>query len=146
MSRENVELVMSTHIGQDVDLGSLAEEDDARARVLDRIAASFDPSFECTMWFPEMAPVTYTGGLDGLSAAWQDWLKHWASYTVETEDVVDCGDRVLVVHRAHARRRPDMPETTLRRATIWTVRDHRIVHVDFNIPYAEALTVLESAA
>ena len=146
MSAENVELVMSTRIGPDVDLATLADDSDASGRVLDGIRDAFDPSFQCTMRFPGLAPVTYTGGVDGLGDAWRDWLKQWSSYRIETEEVIDCGESVVVVHRAYAQSRPGTDETTLRRATIWTVRDSRIVHIDFNVPYTEALDALEPAA
>lgn|GEM_PF-1061477 len=139
MSAENVALVMSTRIGPDVDLSTLAADETASAEVLERIQHAFDPSFQCTMRFPGLAPVTYTGGVEGLGAAWRDWLKHWASYRIESEEVIDRGDQVVVVHTAYARSRPSTPETKLRRATVWTVRDERIVHVDFNMPYNEAL-------
>jgi hypothetical protein len=145
VSAENVELVMSTRLEPDVELIALAGDPDASARVLDGIRHAFDPSCQCTMRFPGLAPVTYTGGVDGLGHAWRDWLKHWASYRIETEEVLDCGERVVVLHTARAQSRPGVPESTLRRATIWTVRDRLIVHVDFNVPYNEALTVLEPA-
>jgi len=139
MSAENVALVMSTRIGPDVDLSSLAGDASASTQVLDGIRNAFDPSFQCTMRFPGLAPVIYTGGVEGLGAAWRDWLKHWASYRIESEEVIDRGEQVVVVHTAYARSRPGTPETALRRATVWTVRDSRIVHVDFNVPYSEVL-------
>jgi hypothetical protein len=145
LSAENVELVMSTRLEPNVELIELAGDPDASARVLDGIRHAFDPAFQCTMRFPGLAPVTYTGGVDGLGDAWRDWLKHWASYRIETNEVIGCGERVAVVHTARAQARPGVPETMLRRATIWTVRDGLIVHVDFNVPYNEALAILEPA-
>ncbi len=53
--------------------------------------------------------------------------------------MIDRGEQVVVVHTAYARSRPGTPETMLRRATVWTVRENLIVHVDFNVPCNEAL-------
>lgn len=148
MSAENVELVMSMSVMSfepNVDLVSLAGDPDASAQRLDAIRCAFDQSFRCTMRFPGLAPVTYAGGLAGLGDAWRDWLKHWSSYKVETEEVFDCGERVVVVHTARAKSRPSVPEATLKRATICTFRDDLIVHIDFNVPYGEVLPLLEPA-
>ncbi len=136
---------MSTSLELNVDLVSFAGDPGLSARRLDGIRNAFDPSFQCTMRFPGLAPVTYTGGVDGLRDAWRDWLKHWMSYRIEHEEVLDCGDRVVVVHTARVKSRPSVPEATLRRATICTLRDGLIVHIDFNVPYSEALDVLEPA-
>jgi ketosteroid isomerase-like protein len=138
VSAENVELVRSLQLAPDVDVASLVKDDEASERLSDVLAPLFDPSVECTMRFPGMARVTYSG-LDGLREAWRDWLRYWATYRFEVEDVVDGGERVVVVLRGHGRREPGRPETTLRRATVWRLRDRRVVRVDFNVPYPEAL-------
>jgi hypothetical protein len=96
------------------------------------------------MRLPGMAPVVYSG-LEGLRLAWRDWLKQWASYRVEIEDVLDRGERVVVLLRGHGRREPDAPEITRRRATVWTVRDRRVSSVDFNVPYGEAVAEVGAA-
>ena len=140
MSAENVELVRSCQLGPDADVAVLVKDDEAAGRLGEAIGRLFAPSVQCTMRFPGVAPVTYPRGLPGLRAAWLDWLRQWASYRVEIEDMIDCGDRVLVVNRVRARRRADAPEITLRRANVWTVHDQLIVHVDFNLAYADWLT------
>ena len=141
MSSENADLVRSLQRTPDVDVKRLVDPDrDDHLR--DVIGHLFDPEVECTMRFSGMAPVIYPRGLDGLKAAWQDWLKHWASYRTEIEDVIDGGERIVVIHRGYGRRQPDGPETALRRAAIWTVRDRCVVRVDFNVPPAEALATV----
>ncbi|HMD52776.1 MAG TPA: nuclear transport factor 2 family protein [Solirubrobacteraceae bacterium] len=146
MSAENVELVKSLQMGPDVDVASFLEDDEAVARLRDAIACSFDPLVQCTMRFPGIPPVTYPGGLDGLHAAWRDWLRQWESYRVEVEDVLDCGEQVIVALRVQGRRTPRSPETTHRRATVWTVREERVVSVDFNVPYDEAIASAQATA
>jgi len=141
VSAENVELVRSLQLGPEVDVVSfvsVGDPPDERQGALERL---FDPAVECTMRLPGMAPVAYLG-LEGLRDAWRDWLKHWASYRVETEDVIDGGERVVVVHRSRGRPGSDAAEVTRRRATIWTLRDNLVTSVHFNVPYAEALAAI----
>jgi hypothetical protein len=142
VSAENVELVLSFQLDRDGDVAGLLADEDAVGRLREEIEHSFDRSVRCTMRFPGMAPVHYNDGLDGLRAAWQDWLKRWESYRVEVENVIDAGERIVIVHRAHGRPRPGAPEETIRRAGVWTVRDNKVVHVDFNVPVTEALAAV----
>jgi ketosteroid isomerase-like protein len=93
-----------------------------------------------------MSPVTYAGGLEGLAEAWRDWLRSWSSYTFEVEEILDGGDRVVVIKLGRGRPRPGAPETVLRRASIWTVSDGLITQVDFNVPHGEALSMVGLAA
>ena len=138
MSAENVELVRSIHPGPDFDLALLVNDDRACDRWRDAHGHLFDPSVQCTMRLPGMAPVSYSG-LSGLRDAWRDRLRRWSSYRDEIEDVIDGGVRAVVLHRHRGRPKPGADEITQRSATVWNVRDGRIESVDFNIPYAEAL-------
>jgi hypothetical protein len=137
-SAENVELIRSLHPGPDVNIVALVEDEAAAGRLRDVIEHLFDPAIKATMRFPGLKPVTYAG-LDGMHEAWRDWLKHRTSYKDEIEDVIGDGDRVLVVHRGYRQDSPDVPESVLRRVTVWTLQQGRIVGVDFNVPYADAL-------
>jgi len=145
LSAENVELVRSLHPGPDFDLAPLVNDDQASDFWREVLSHLFESSVRATMRLPGMAPTTYSG-LDGLRDAWRDWLKHWTSYHDEIEDVIDGGERVVVVHRCRGRPRPGAPEVTRRSATVWTVRDGRIASVDFNVPCTEALTSVELAS
>lgn len=140
MSAEDVALVLSLQVDPEDDVRSLVHDDDAAERMREEIADAFDPSVQCTMRLRGMAaPVVYPSGLDGLRAAWTDWLQHWASYRTEVEDVIDADEHVVVVKRARGRPAPDAAEETIRRADVWTVVDNKVVHIDFNVPVAEAL-------
>ena len=145
MSSENVELIRSFHPGLDVDVAALVEDDDAARRMQEAIEHAFDPGVECTMRFSGGAAVRYPGGIEGLRTAWQDCLKHWVSCHTEVEDMIDAGDRVVVIFAVQGRQSPEGPEIALKRATIWTLRDNRVVRVDFNLPLSEALAALERA-
>jgi ketosteroid isomerase-like protein len=146
LSLENVEMVRALQPGPDMDVATVLADREAAARWLEEVAPHFDSDVQGTMRFPGMAPVTYAGGLEGLAEAWRDWLRSWSSYRFEIEDVIDGGDRVVVVKLGRGRQRPGAPETALRRAAIWTVRDSLVTRVDFNIPYNEALSAVGLAA
>ena len=44
-------------------------------------------------------------GHDGLVALWERWLESWDEYSLEPEQVIDCGDRLVVVLRQRGRGR-----------------------------------------
>lgn len=139
MSLENVELVRSLQPGPDMDVAGVLADEEAAARWLAEVAPYFEDDVQGTMRFPGMAPVTYSGGLEGLAEAWRDWLRAWSSFRFEVDEVHDGGDQVVVVKVGRGEPRPGAPEKVLRRAAIWTVREGLISRVDFNIPESEAL-------
>jgi ketosteroid isomerase-like protein len=81
-------------------------------------------------WHTSQAPAT-TYGLPGLRALWLDWLAPWASYRTEIEELSDLGERVVAIVCDYGRRESGAPEIAMRTATVWTVRDGRIVRADF---------------
>jgi hypothetical protein len=133
-----VDLIRSLHPGPHVDIAALVNDEEAAGRLRNAIGHLFDPAIKATMRFPGLAPVTYSG-LDGMRAASRDWLMHRTNYSDEIEDVIGDGDRVIVVHRGYRRDSPDAPASVLKRVTVWTLEQGRIVGVDFNVPYADAL-------
>ena len=145
MSAENVEIVRSMHPGPDVDFAPIVNDDGRAGEWRVALEGLFHPGVRGTMRLPGMAPVTYTG-LDGLREAWQDWLRHWASYRDEIEEMIDDGERVVVVHRYSGRPRPGAPEITRRHATVWTLHERRVASVDFNVPHEDALASVRAEA
>ncbi len=55
----------------------------------------------------------------------------------------DAGDHLERDEARDGQPAPGEPEITRRSATVWTVRRGRVVGVDFNIPYGEALAAVE---
>ena len=143
MSVEDVELVLSLQLDQGADAAVLASDDAGTAGYLASIADAFDPAFECTMQFPDLNPVTYRKRVDALHGAWLDRLKHWAGYRAEIEGVIDAEPRVIVFHRAYVRHSPDATESVLEVASIWTLRDHRLIRAEFNVPQPEARAIAD---
>jgi ketosteroid isomerase-like protein len=80
-------------------------------------------------------------GLEQLYAVFVDWLKTWERFTVHAEEFIEVDDRVLVLYHRHARMRGTDSTLELEQegATLWTLRDSKLVHgVDFG-DRAEAL-------
>jgi ketosteroid isomerase-like protein len=70
---------------------------------------------------------------------WLEWLAPWKTYRVETEEVIDLGDRVLVLVRAFGRLEGSQGEVENTSASLWTVRDRKIARVEFYVDRTEAL-------
>jgi ketosteroid isomerase-like protein len=138
VSAENVELVRSLQPAPDVDLVAFFADDDAAGALAEAAARFFDSGFECTMQLPGSPATTY-GGVDGFRATWRDWLAPWASYRTEIEDLIDVGERVVVLARDYGRREPGAPEVEQRNAAVWTVHEGRVVRAEFYADRREGL-------
>jgi SnoaL-like domain len=142
MSAENVELVRSVYPGPEVDVVALMTDEEAAASWIKTVAPHFDPSLEGTVRLPGFAAPVIFRELRGLRQVWRGWIDKWESFHVEIEETIDGGERIVTVDRVHGHRGPDGPEEALRRTSIWTVRDGRIVRADYNVPHAEALAAV----
>jgi len=76
--------------------------------------------------------------MDGLIESWRDWLAPWATYRVEVEEAIDCGDQVLMLVYDFGRREPGAPEVKSRNAAIWTIRDGKVARAEFYADRARA--------
>jgi ketosteroid isomerase-like protein len=66
-------------------------------------AELFDPEFEAVFSagaFPD--PGTYRGGRRTLDA-WRNWLDAWDEFSLELEDAIAVGERVVVLNRLRGR-------------------------------------------
>jgi ketosteroid isomerase-like protein len=102
-------------------------------------APFFTPDFECVFVREDVGRAAYAG-LDGLRAAWLDWLTPWESYHAEIEDVIDAHEgRVLVLTRDYARPKGSDAEVYFVGAPVWTVRDGKVSRIEFYWNRAEGL-------
>jgi ketosteroid isomerase-like protein len=102
-------------------------------------APFFTADFECVFVRDDVGRAAYSG-LDGLRAAWLDWLLPWESYHAGVEDVIDAGDgRVLVLTNDHARPKGASAEVNFMGAPVWTVRDGKVARIEFYWNRAEGL-------
>ena len=97
MSQENVDFLRALFDGA----GSLDRQGmlDALPEV---IAQTCDPEIE---WVedPQRADGRVYRGHDGVRESWERWLQDFENYGFDVEELIDCGDKVLVVAREHGR-------------------------------------------
>jgi ketosteroid isomerase-like protein len=131
MSQANVDLVRRLQPGPHVDLAAMFRNDDAfREQLAEAIAPLLDSDFEGVFGVDE-APKSNYVGIDGLRAVWIDWLAPWATYRTEIEELIDAGERVVVLVRDFGRRKESTQEVELVTGAVWTVRDGKIARADF---------------
>jgi ketosteroid isomerase-like protein len=138
VSQENVELVRRLQPRPDVDLAALFRDEGSAGGFAETFVSFFHADCQCVLHMPGAEQVTYTG-LDGWRDGWRDWLEPWVSYRSEIEDLLDDGERVVVLVRDYARRVPGAPEVGQIAAAVWTVRDGKIARAEFYATRAEAL-------
>lgn len=140
MSREDVDLVRRLLAPFEAgELTSLFRDEAVWAAVAGAGAGLLADDFECVFVRQDLGRSTYTG-VDGLRAAWLDWLAPWESYRAQVERVVDLGDgRVLVLGRDRARPRSARAETSFSGAPVWSVRDGKLARIEFYWSRAEGL-------
>lgn len=137
MSQGNVELVLALLPALDRDFVQLFGDDEMWAAFTETVAPLFQPDFESATVLVGVE-TTYTG-MDGLRAIWLDWLRPWASYRTEVEQVIDCGDRVLLLSSDFGRRAASTQEVRLAATFVFTVRDGKIARWEGFPDRADAL-------
>jgi ketosteroid isomerase-like protein len=140
MSQHNVDVVKAL-IPQDTDIARLFRDDRLFARAREALAPVLTDDFVNVVIVPGQTRTDE--GAEGMRGNWLDWLEPWASYRVAVDEVVDLGERVLVLSR-HSGRRKDMDgEVEMIAAAILTFRDGKVARWE---DYAERAVGLEAAA
>jgi ketosteroid isomerase-like protein len=130
MSVENVEIVRRLQPGPDVDLTELF--DVARDADVEAAVAAADPIFtdDFVCIFHALSEEPHFG-ISGLRRRWRDWLAPWESYRTQIKELVDAGDRVVVLSRDFGRRSGMDLEVHFDGCAVWTVRDAKIAGAEF---------------
>lgn len=126
MSQETVDLIVGLQAAPDVDLARLFRG----GATLSALTRALHPDFQAA-FVDTLHGTTAYSGIDGLREAWLDWVSPWATYRTEIEDVLDLGERVLLLVRDYARGQGSSQEVMLLGAAIWTLRDGKIVRAEF---------------
>ncbi|HEY4426858.1 MAG TPA: nuclear transport factor 2 family protein [Solirubrobacteraceae bacterium] len=140
MARANMKLLMSLAPSEDADLVHMYRDDENWAALTDTAAAAFHP--DCESVRPGLPGGRTYIGLDGLRSAWLDWLAPWASYHVEIEQAIDCGDRILLLVNNFGRLEGSTEVVTNATAGVYTFRDGRIARWEIYSDRAEALNAV----
>src|SRR5262245_14211603 len=128
MSQENVELVRRAAL-------AFADGDmEEAARILDPEVELHPPAED-----PDVEPV-YRGP-DGFGTWLQTWLEAWEEFEFRIEEVLDAGDRVVVIYSQRGRGKASGVEIENRLGAVATVRDGRIVRGDLYLDPDEARRV-----
>jgi SnoaL-like domain len=136
MSQKNVELVRSLIPTPDTDVAALFRDEDLFEAMKDALAHLLDPTFDSVaVW---QGNRTYSG-IEGFREMWLDWVQPWETYYVRVDEVIDAGDRVVVLIRDRARRHDMDAEVELIAGSVWTIRDGRLARVEFCGDREEAL-------
>ena len=136
MSQENVEIVRASQpVG--VDFVTLFGDDDEWRAFVARLAPLLHTDFECVRTSVPGSGTYY--GTEGLRMLSLDWLAAWAAYRTEIDDIIDCGDQVVVLHSSYGRLEGSTLEVKLSPGNVWTLRDGKIARVEYYAHRDEAL-------
>lgn len=128
MSQENVELVRTIIPPPELDLAAIVRNDELFAATAAALGHLVAADIECAaVW----AGGKTFEGIEGFRQMWLDWLEPWETYHSEVDEMIDRGDRVLVLGRDRGRRRGMDLEVPLTSGSIWEVRDGLLARVEF---------------
>jgi ketosteroid isomerase-like protein len=138
---ENVEL--ATRIMSSLPLDDLggAFRDSGRVAAM---AATLEPLVKPDVEVVRIGP-EYTGegvtyrGLEGFLEFWTDWLEPWASFSIETEAILDAGDKVVQVARQTGRTDDQSAPIESQGAAVMTFQDGRLTRIEFHLDRERAM-------
>ena len=108
------------------------------------MAATLEPLVEPDIEVVRIGP-EYTGegisyrGLDGFLEFWTDWLEPWESFSIETEEFLDAGDKVVQVARQTGRTGAGSAPVDSQGAAVMTFRDGRMTRIEFHLDRERAM-------
>jgi len=138
MSEQNVEIVREVMVIADTvrnsDLGDSL--DDVTQR-LDKLVAT---DAQIDMSRRVFNPDVYHGRA-GLLRLLEEIREVWEEFRVTPERFVDAGDRVVVIENLRGRGKTSGVQVEARSASIWTLRDGRVVHMQTRFEPQEAFEI-----
>lgn len=133
MSQENVDLVRSVYEAYD--------RGDSTA-----VFAAYDPDIEWHVRGLASAELGFDPvyvGHDGVRAFWRLWLSAWETTSFEYDEFIDAGEHVVVVQSQRNRGRTSGIELEWNSyAQVWTIREAKVMRVEFLRTRAEALAAV----
>jgi ketosteroid isomerase-like protein len=78
-------------------------------------------------------------GREGVAEAMRVWTGTWEEYKLEVEEMIDAGDRVLVISRESGRGKGSGVTIDQHSFSVFTLRDKQIVHYEVFLEREKAL-------
>ena len=120
MSQQNVDLIRRMYrVGEAMNL------DDLLAALPELIPQFADPEIEWIESPNRIDRRTYRG-YEGVREAMQHWLEDFEEYSYEPQEVVDCGDDVLVIAREQGQGAASGVPVTAESYQLFTVREGKV--------------------
>ena len=107
-------------------------------RDIQAVIADADPEIELDEWREAPGARSYRGP-EGVHAAIESWFETWEWMEVEIADIVDAGDRVLVILDQRAKGSGSGAEVEIRSHNVYTFRDGKVVRIQLFIDPEPAL-------
>jgi ketosteroid isomerase-like protein len=108
------------------------------------VFAAYDPAIEWrtgdarTAQWSDFEPVYH--GHEGVRTFWRTWFAAWETVDFEYEEFIDAGDQVLSILSQRMRGRTSGVELEWNSyAQVWTIRDGKVIRVQFFANRDEAL-------
>jgi hypothetical protein len=137
MSQENVELVRGLLPGPDVDVAPLFRDDEKWAALSAGAILAFHPDFDC---YARIFEGDWSdSGINGFRTLYLKRLAPWETYRQDIEEVIDLGERVLVLPCDFARRQGSTYEVENKTAVVFTPVDGKIARWDVYLNRGEGL-------
>jgi uncharacterized protein len=113
----------------------------AKARDTESVLALYDADVEldATRLGLVGSAVGIFRGHDGLRSLFREWNEAWAKVEYSYDELIDEGDKVVSVVTRHARGRSSGIDVQRPFALVWTVRDGKVVRVEWFLDREEAL-------
>ena len=78
-------------------------------------------------------------GPEGFIQSWADWLEPWQSYRISYDDIVERGDRVVILVRFRGVTQRDGVEVEHEAAAVFRFEGDQVVEIEFNLDREDAL-------
>jgi ketosteroid isomerase-like protein len=85
-------------------------------------------------------------GHAGLRRWFEDWSSAWAEFSIEPEEMLDAGERVVAVFRLRAKGRGSGVEVERHDAMVFELREGKICRIDYYNNRRDALKAVGLAA
>ena len=139
MSQKNVEIVKGLYPRPDADIAALFRDKRSFETMRESLRSLLTDDFESVAVV--LGQTRRYAGLEGLRQNWLDWLEPWATYRSTIDELIDAGERVVLLLRDYGRREGTDKEVEIIAASICTIREGKLARWEDYPDRAVALEV-----